>query len=656
MTRQYVPNAWPLGSTHHVAQQRPEAADSNPGTAAQPFKTISAAAKVVQPYDTILIDEGIYREQVPIVREGNRNISGSWIVFAAVTGKEVYLKGSDVFDPEWQEIGPAVFKAPLPKSLFEKNAYNPYEMTCTPAPCPVNYEFDRGGYDPGEPIGPTQVRPATDPVLPETLGQIYVDNEALQQLDSLEAVHAVPGAFVVSADGKEIICHFAGGKAPEDELVELTVRERCFKPEFPVHWAGLMIRTLGMAIEHAAEPGAFSRCRPLYIRRNAHSGIAVRKTFHAQCSVSGGYVTASNYSYLGPSEPTIISTILDGTKQCQPNDRPVNVVVSHYGAATWETVTDGPLADPVANYFLDKDNGMLIRHYRTRGDGEIYNDKAVEQHAEQKLVIQVSPDSGKTWGKAEELGFGEDIVCFTLMKLQNGQLFWIIEENRPQFSAVANTKPDAIFFVCQAWLGTWRPDRSGLDWEKGGLVQIPSDMSSQGVGEPQACQLPDGRLFAIFRQSIVLPSQDGPGYPSVKHFSVSDDNGKTWQAPKPLTFEDGKYVYSSTSFGSAFCSSKNGRVYIITNILNRPNEGCLPRNVLHIAEIDQDTFCARRDTVSAIEAVHEEHTSHGVGYSNWGMLEDRDKQNLNLFMNLENGPVHDGYDWNSYRYEIEFPA
>ena len=336
------------------------------------------------------------------------------------------------------------------------------------------------------------------------------------------------------------------------------------------------------------------------------------------------------------------------------HDRPVNVVASHDGAATWETVTDGPLAAPIANYFLDKDNGMLIRHYRARGDGEVYNDKAIEHRGEQKLVIQVSPDSGKTWGKPEELGFGKDIVCFTLMKLQNGQLFWIIQENRPQLSPHANTKPDAIFFVCQAWLGTWRPDRSGVDWDKSGLVQIPSNMSSQGADEPQACQLPDGRLFVIFRQSIVLPSQDGPGYPSVKHISVSDDHGQTWPAPKPLTFEDGKYVYSSTSFGSTFCSSKNGRVYIIANILNGPNQGCLPRNVLHIAEITQDTFRVKRDTVTVIEEVHEEHTSL-VGYSNWGMLENRDTKNLNLFMNLENGPVNDGYDWNAYRYEIAFP-
>jgi hypothetical protein len=249
---------------------------------------------------------------------------------------------------------------------------------------------------------------------------------------------------------------------------------------------------------------------------------------------------------------------------------------------------------------------------------------------------------------------GDNIVCFTLMKLQNGQLFWIIEENRPDLSALADSKPDAIFFVCRTWLGSWRPDLSGIDWQQAGLAQASPTMGTQGVGEPQACQLPDGRIFAIFRQAIALPSQEGPGYPSVKLFSVSEDNGKTWSDPQPLTFDDGKYVYSPTSFGAAFCASKNNRVYVILNILNRPNEGCLPRNVLHIAEVDQETFCVKRDTVTVIEEVHAEHT-HLVGYSNWSMIEERDTQSLLLFMNLENGPVGEGYDWNSYRYEIEFP-
>jgi len=131
-------------------------------------------------------------------------------------------------------------------------------------------------------------------------------------------------------------------------------------------------------------------------------------------------------------------------------------------------------------------------------------------------VLQVSQDSGRTWGEAEELNFRNDIVSFTILKLVDGKLLWMIEDNQSSLSAVSGLKPDTIFFACRAWLGSWRSDLSGIDWEQGGLVQVPNSMGSQGVGEPQVCQLSDGRLYAIFRMAIVLPSQHAPGYPFSK--------------------------------------------------------------------------------------------------------------------------------------------
>ncbi len=54
---EYIPTAWPsLGKTYYVSQGHPDASDKNPGTEALPFKTISAAAKVADMYDKVLID------------------------------------------------------------------------------------------------------------------------------------------------------------------------------------------------------------------------------------------------------------------------------------------------------------------------------------------------------------------------------------------------------------------------------------------------------------------------------------------------------------------------------------------------------------------------------------------------------------------------
>jgi hypothetical protein len=52
---------------YHVS---PSGLDGNPGSRSKPFKTISAAAAIAQPGDTITVHEGIYRERVNPPRGG----------------------------------------------------------------------------------------------------------------------------------------------------------------------------------------------------------------------------------------------------------------------------------------------------------------------------------------------------------------------------------------------------------------------------------------------------------------------------------------------------------------------------------------------------------------------------------------------------------
>lgn len=663
MNRRYIPNAWlSRGTTHHVAQRHPKASDDNPGTGQLPFKTISAAAAVASLFDKIVIDEGVYREQVPIARHGHIYYPQSLIAFEAVRGKEVYVKGSDLFDADWKDIGGGIHAADLPRSLFEGGAYNPYAWACHTRPSA--HRESRGVYPPSTFDGELErVRPTQEHGLPETLGQIYVDGEPFAQLDSVEAVRACPGSFVVPGDGRQIVCHFRGGKIPRETPVELTMRERCFKPTFPVPSAGLMITTAGICAEHAANPGAFSYCRPLAIRPNLKTGITVRKTLHMRnntgelCGVMWG-----NPSYLGGDDPSILCHVHDGTRMelaehegiVTPLPKTATIgMVSRDGAETWQHLEDGPLTEHRAYYFLDQENGMLLRHY----PGEVHRDSTgapdAAGMAEQRF--QVSADAGRTWSCPEKLAQGKNLLCYTMLKLQNGQLFLITSQNRPERSPDFAHSRNAFFFVAETWLGTWRRDHGGIDWEAAGTFSVDPEMSQQGVDEPQCCQLPDGRIFAIVRQCGTLASQDSPGCPTGKLYAVSEDNGRTWREPRLLTFDDGAYLYSSVSFASTFCSSKNGRVYVILNMLNRPFAGCLPRVALHIAEIDTTTFTVKRDTVTVVEEVHEEH-SYLVGYSNWNQFENRDTKNLLLFMKLENGPVYEGYDFSAYRYEIEFPA
>ncbi|MBI2302101.1 MAG: right-handed parallel beta-helix repeat-containing protein [Armatimonadetes bacterium] len=100
------------GKVYLVAQGQPGAADGNAGTAEAPFKTISAAAKVVQAGDTVLIGTGVYREAVVIEASGSE---GQPITFAADPGAEVTVTGADVLTDWRREDGPAnVYSTPWP--------------------------------------------------------------------------------------------------------------------------------------------------------------------------------------------------------------------------------------------------------------------------------------------------------------------------------------------------------------------------------------------------------------------------------------------------------------------------------------------------------------------------------------------------------------
>jgi len=65
--------------------------DSNPGTASEPFKTISAAAAVAHLGDVVTVHEGVYREWVNPPRGGKSDKKR--IVYQAARGEQVAGSG-----------------------------------------------------------------------------------------------------------------------------------------------------------------------------------------------------------------------------------------------------------------------------------------------------------------------------------------------------------------------------------------------------------------------------------------------------------------------------------------------------------------------------------------------------------------------------------
>lgn len=95
--------------------------DMQNGTAAKPLRTISAAARLAQPGDAIIVHEGLYRERINPPRGGESDQKR--IVYKVAPGEKVIIKGSEVIKG-WQKVQNDTWKVSIPNSFF--GGFNPY--------------------------------------------------------------------------------------------------------------------------------------------------------------------------------------------------------------------------------------------------------------------------------------------------------------------------------------------------------------------------------------------------------------------------------------------------------------------------------------------------------------------------------------------------
>jgi pectin methylesterase-like acyl-CoA thioesterase len=76
-----------------VDQAAPGAADTNPGTEEQPFKTVQHAADAAQPGDTVYVMSGKYDERVKVKSGGTE---GKPVAFVAMPRRSVTARGFDL--------------------------------------------------------------------------------------------------------------------------------------------------------------------------------------------------------------------------------------------------------------------------------------------------------------------------------------------------------------------------------------------------------------------------------------------------------------------------------------------------------------------------------------------------------------------------------
>ena len=305
--------------------------------------------------------------------------------------------------------------------------------------------------------------------------------------------------------------------------------------------------------------------------------------------------------------------------------------------------------------FLDPDNSLLVMVY--------FMDLSItgEQIANGQLIQQISRDEGRSWSEPQQIiqeGNGYDARHWA-KEIELGQVGGIVAgvQHMEKTADGVLLLPFQIgyggpgqkgnrWYKQGVFLGRWREDLSGIDWDVGDYVSLPADRSSIGCLAGTLAVLDDGRIMMVMRGTA--KGTDSPG--DVKWLTVSADGGSTWEAPRPLQYDDGSTMWSASSNSRLFRSSKNGRVYLITHMLDEPKIAS-PRYPLHIAEIDPEKLAVRKDTVTLL-ANRDERDSADAYYEPRGVYEDRENGNLVMIVGGGIGKPGTIEQW---RYDVQLP-
>ena len=207
--------------------------DNNDGSINSPFLTIQAAANLAQPGDIISVHEGIYRERINPPRGGISN--NERIVYQVAKDEKVVNKGSEIIKG-WERIKEDVWKVTIPNSFF--GDFNPYNDVIGGE----WYKTPKDGFD-------------------RHTGAVYLKGQWLTEAQNIDSVLQAVGEdlfwFCKVDDGNTSIWAQFGDVDPNEEVVEINVRQSIFYPDQP---GRNYITVRGFMMHHAATPwsGAMS--------------------------------------------------------------------------------------------------------------------------------------------------------------------------------------------------------------------------------------------------------------------------------------------------------------------------------------------------------------------------------------------------------------
>lgn len=206
--------------------------NDNKGTKEKPFKTISAAVKLVKPGDVVTVHEGVYRESIEPETGGTSDTKR--IIFQAAKGEKVVIKGSEVVQ-NWTKVQNDTWKAVVPNTIFTN--HNPFDILIK-----------------GDWFNPKDRKHHT--------GCVYLDGkwlmEAAKKEDAMKAANSDDPLWFAEVDNQNttIYAQFIG-LDPNKELVEVNARETIFYPKKPfVNYITVKGFTMCQAATNWAPPTA----------------------------------------------------------------------------------------------------------------------------------------------------------------------------------------------------------------------------------------------------------------------------------------------------------------------------------------------------------------------------------------------------------------
>lgn len=239
--------AEPAGQTFVVAREHPRASDEAAGTADAPLKTISRAAELAGPGDSVRIGAGVYRECVRPTRGGDG--PEAMITYQSADGEDVIITGGEIIPGPWELADGwmrlaggedvAIFQAALPREWFVGR--NPFTMANRAVAGNV------GGFN--------QAQTEIFPTLVKRCGLVFQDGRRLEQTDGFEQLAAGgPGRYWPDLSGLMVYVRPFDDADPTQCEWEATARAQCFAPDTPELG---YIRLRGLTFRHAGNPFPF---------------------------------------------------------------------------------------------------------------------------------------------------------------------------------------------------------------------------------------------------------------------------------------------------------------------------------------------------------------------------------------------------------------